>query len=131
MNTNWIFDGHTKAVLLDAVFEKDGAPDLLSIPMLLARFGQHDLEQRLRSWCWLDASGDVLDDLDGAAFVNTVSGVRVPLVMVPRMLGFDVGLAGAEELARAAREMLTRHEGPMPLVKTHGGQVVPLVKGRA
>jgi hypothetical protein len=78
--------------------------DKLDLSELARCFGRND--PRLQGWWgwrWMDRDGKIVWDLGAAALVNTVTGVRVPLAEVPRLLGCDVGAAGVAALVGDAR----------------------------
>ncbi len=79
----------------------------LDLSELAYCFGRSDPKLRgWWAWRWKDRDGKIVLDLGAAALVNTVTGVRVPLAEVPRLLGCDVGAAGVA--------VLLRDEAPAP-----------------
>lgn len=81
-------------------YADNGEPaEAMCIDEVAARFGRSDATLRqLRHRTWFDADGEPVDDFGDAAFVNTASGMRVPLREVPRLVGCEVGAAGITAL---------------------------------
>jgi integrase len=97
----WILSGSFKVrglLCLDGAFANGEPADTLSMGDVLTRIGGVDAATRSASWVWRDdRDGAVVDDsaLGDAALVST-SGLRVPLALVPKVIGHGV-----------TREMLT------------------------
>jgi hypothetical protein len=119
---DWIADGLATVgaplpLLVDLRNEAGEPEDMLGMGELAGRFGRRDEALRTLSGHFVDAHGDPVQDFGQAALVNTITGLRVPLKEVLRLLGCLVDRPGVAALAPEATHLPT----PSPSVAAAPG----------